>query len=536
VKHRHVAVRSGRLVAALLLFLTSAPAQAADEAKVLRLRAKQMTAEGRCAEALPVLERAHDIDPTDVGVLVLQGRCRIDQGDYRAAMAPLQEARRLEPDNGDAALFLGVAAFHAGNLSTASPALDDATRLMPDNAQAHLYYGLVLLERAEGAEAATSLERASTLDPSFDPVSTYFAGRAWEAARQRERAEKALEQVIDQAPGTPWAAEAERALNEGVVRLPGWVSLSGGFEYNTNVILQGNGVVPAPGISDESDWAGVWSLDTGTEIFRTPEWAGGIALSYFANAYGDLHDFDTQYPSVYAWLDRALNDKNFLRLTADTGYAWVGYDPFLFPIGTTLGLHTDFEKIGSGHTYFRWDRNDYKFPVITLDQPVGTPPSARNQDGNWYLGGYDHRYNVNDSLAIRGGGSIGHYDSNLEFTHTAYQAWIGARQELPCDLVFDGFFSYVRGNYANSSTFRDPVSGLFPSDDRRDNLFQVGAVLDHYITDRLVISARYRYVNNESNTRVYDYDQHVIGGFLTFELGPGRVRRRFDQTPGLTEI
>ncbi len=67
-------------------------------------------------------------------------------------------------------------------------------------------------------------------------------------------------------------------------------------------------------------------------------------------------------------------------------------------------------------------------------------------------------------------------------------------------------------------------------------IYQVGATVDHYITDRLVLSTRYRYVNESSNTDVYDYDQHVIGGYLTFELGPGRVRRRFDQTPGITGI
>ena len=197
--------------------------------------------------------------------------------------------------------------------------------------------------------------------------------------------------MIAEAPGTTWAAEAERALGEGVVRLPGWVSLSGGFEYNTNVVLRGTGVLLPQTISDEGDWAGVWSLDTGTQLFRTPEWAAGAAISYFANAYGALTDFDTQYPSAYAWLDRALGVRSFLRLTADSGYAWVGYDPFLFLIGTTLSLHSEYEKAGSGRTYFRWNRNDYRFSIDGTDLPAGVPASDRNQDGNWYLGGYDHQ-------------------------------------------------------------------------------------------------------------------------------------------------
>ncbi len=523
----------------LALLLVASPALAADEGRVLRLRAEQLAADGRCEEALPVLRRARSADPTDARAALLEGECLIRQGDYVAAIVPLTDARRLDPELGEAALYLGVAAFHAGDLDTAGPALEDAVRLLPNNAQAHLYHGLVLLDRAQATEAAASLERASTLDPSFDPVASYFAGRAWQAARERRRAEKSLKRVVAEAPGTSWADEAERALESGVGDRPSWVSLSGGFEYNTNVVLQGTGVVPAGGISNTSDWAGVWALDTGTELFRNDDWAGGAAISYFASAYGELSAFDVQFPSAYLWLDRALGESSFLRLTADSGYAWVGYDPYLLPIGTTLSLHHRTEKAGSGRAYFRWARNDYKFAIDGTDLPPvppGVTASARDQDGNWYLGGYDHRFSVSNDTALRGGVSIGHYDSNLEYTNTAYQAWIGARQELPCEMAFDGFASYTRASYANPSTFRDPNTGFFPGQDRRDNIYQVGATLERYLTDRLVLSARYRYVNDDSNTRVYRYDQHVVGGYLTFELGPTRARTRFDYNPSITDL
>jgi hypothetical protein len=57
------------------------------------------------------------------------------------------------------------------------------------------------------------------------------------------------------------------------------------------------------------------------------------------------------------------------------------------------------------------------------------------------------------------------------------------------------------------------IPGLGPK--RRDRIYQAEAELGYPVTDWLIVSARYQYTNDDSNTRVFDYDRHIAGGYIT---------------------
>jgi tetratricopeptide (TPR) repeat protein len=517
-------VRSFRwLLVAVLLLAGTGAARAADEAQVLRLRAEQLAAGDRCGEALPVLQEVRRLDPGDASAALLEGECEIRLGRYGRAIAPLEDARRLDPQLSQATLYLGIAQFKTGNLELAEKNLTEATRLFPDSAEAHLYRGLVLLERADSLEAAAVLERASTLAPqSVDPAASYFAGQAWLAAADRERGERALRNVIEQAPDTAWAREAESALANrrgSVQRRAGWGRVIGGFEYDTNVLLRGDGVLLLPGQGGQRDWRGFWGIDGGTEIFRNADWAAGVGGSYYGNAQVDLDNFDIQSPVGFAWVDRAIGSASFARLQLDAGYTWVGYDPYLFPITATLSGHHSWTEAGDGRAFFLYGRRDYRFPINTaIPCNCADPKSARDRDGNWYLAGYDHIVPLGKAL-LRGGIGVGRYDSQREYSHTAFQVWLGGRYLLPLDFAFDAYGGYTGEWYDHASTFPDPTTGFFPTKDRQDNVWRVQLELEKRITQRVSFTARYRYTNDDSNTTVYAYDRNIVGGYLTVWLG-----------------
>jgi tetratricopeptide (TPR) repeat protein len=513
------------LLAAVLLLASAGAARAADEAQVLRLRAEQFAAADRCGEALPVLQEVRRLDPGDAGAALLEGECAIRLGRYGQAIASLEDARRLDPQLSEATLYLGIAQYQTGNLELAEKNLTEAARLFPESAEAHLYRGLVLLERADTAEAAAALERASTLAPqSVDPAASFFAGQAWLAAADRERGERALRNVIEQAPDTPWAREAENTLADrrgGVQRRRGWGRVIGGIEYDTNVLLRGEGVLLLPGKGDQRDARGFWGIDGGTEIFRNADWAAGVGASYYGNAQFDLNDFDIQFPVGFAWVDRAIGDASFARVQLDAGYTWVGDDPYLLPITATLSGHHSWTEAGDGRAFFLYGRRDYRFPINDeIPAPPGVDPKkARNRDGNWFLAGYDHIVPLGKAL-LRGGIGVGRYDSQREYSHTAFQVWLGGRYLLPLDFAFDVYGGYTGEWYDHASTFPDPNTGFFPpARDRQDNIWRVQLELEKRITQRLSITARYRYTNDDSNTTVYAYDRNIVGGYFTVWLG-----------------
>jgi Flp pilus assembly protein TadD len=72
--------RALRLLAAAVLAAAALPALAADEAPVLRQRAEQLAASGRCEEALPRARRARELAPQDARAALVEGRCLLRLG------------------------------------------------------------------------------------------------------------------------------------------------------------------------------------------------------------------------------------------------------------------------------------------------------------------------------------------------------------------------------------------------------------------------------------------------------------------------
>lgn len=486
------------------------PARAADELEVVRLRAAEAAAEGRCEDALAAARDARALGPATAQLALIEGQCDMRLRRYEEAVAPLEEARRLDPSNAEATLYLGIALYHAEKPDAAERELDEAVRLLPDSAEARLYHGLVLLERADSGEAALELQRAADLDPQTEPMASYYAGRAWQAARQRDEAEQALRRVVADAPGTPWALEAERALEGSHARYrrrEPWGRVMAGMEWDSNVVLRGGGVILPSDISDEKDWRGVWFFDGGAELHRDADWAVGVRTGYYGNAQIDLTDFDTQYPTVAPWVDRALGERTYARLQPDFGYAWVGYDPYLLLTGINLSLNHAWEKAGTSVPLFRFEYRDYHFAN-------GDP--ALDRDGFDYVGIYDHEIVLPTDTFVRAGAALNYYDSDgTEYTYVGTGVRLLGRQALPWKLLMDLRFAYQHQWYENDSVF----SPLGNPKKRRDDVIFVTASLERPIWGNLKLQARYRYEDDISNVGVYDYDRHVVGGYLVYDFG-----------------
>ena len=43
--------------------------------------------------------------------------------------------------------------------------------------------------------------------------------------------------------------------------------------------------------------------------------------------------------------------------------------------------------------------------------------------------------------------------------------------------------------------------------------------LSRQLTDQLTVSARWRFIDNDSTAKVFDYDQHLVGVYLTVGIG-----------------
>jgi tetratricopeptide (TPR) repeat protein len=536
-------------MAAALVFLASVlslpvRAQATDQAEVLLLRARALASQGQCADALDLLSRAEE----GASALLLRGQCEIQVGRYGDAVASLDSAKEQDPNLRGVDLYLGIARFHQGDLEGAGTALESARTHSQDQAEFHLYEGLILLQAAESRAAATSLERARNLDPeAVEPTASYYAGLAWASADERERAEASLQRVERLAPGSAWAAEAERARRRLEEAQPGfwWLSAQAGLEYDDNVVLIGEGVRRPREITGTHDVRATWQLHGGYEFLRTRHWAAGVTGTYYGSAHFDLSRFNLEFPSLGFWLDRRFDEATTARLRYDVGYAWVD-GPFLFTQALTPSLYHDWGRRGRSQIFSRLYRYNYLYGR-TPDVPDGPgAPGARCSDVDDLVCGpvgmVESRYRNRDGWGVTSGIShsipIGIWRTELtggyryhrfsarggEYSYDAHEIRIGTSTQLPFDLTLRTLVSYSYRSFRNRSSYPDPRDLVFntqyplQNEQRRDDLHRYEIELEKGLLENVSTSLKYTYYKEHSNVAVFDYDREILGWYVTYRF------------------
>jgi tetratricopeptide (TPR) repeat protein len=537
---------------------------------------ERLAREGRCKAALPELARDRRAAPDDGRLAVLEGDCQLRLGRYPEALAAFEQARALDASLPRADLGIAVAHYHLGDIEAADRALDRAEVKLPRSAEVTLYQGLVHLAEARARQSVDYLDRSRRLDAAaVEPVATYHLGLAYALEGDRVAARRELEAVVRHWAGTPWEAEARRAL----ARLDGdgtswWASARVGFEYDDNVVLRGDDVPLADDISGEDDVLGIWTLGGGGQLFQWGRARGGLNVSYEGTAHEDLGDFDYHYPAVGAWADWQANERTLFRGIADFGYAWVNEQPFLASWRAQLSAHHDWGSAGATHLYVEgWADNffDSSERVTDADPDTGECPtgelvcgpaglderSARNRDGKAVAVGLDYSPPIptprwaGDWIEVPTlvtGYRFTRYDSRgQEYSFAAHQLHVTAETGWRWGLRTRAFASFTWRPYRNPTTYPNPddvpPAGLtfdangdlvlddqgnpvltgsvypLPGGRRREREWRFEFDLSRSFWERYTVSGRYRYVDNQSTADVYDYDRHVVGVYLQVGFG-----------------
>ncbi len=535
-------------------------ASAASRVDPRHAQAQRLVAEGRCPAALEVLSALRSSDPNDVQTLLRIARCELIEKDYEAAIGALEAAKALAPNDGEIRQQLAIALYHMDEFDAASVELETAAKLLgEERAEIALYRGLLLLHQPESKSAAAGaawLERARTLGgESVEPVASFYAGVGWSTAQDRARAREALNRVIREWPGTSWATQAERRLAElGADSRRWWGSLRAGMEFDSNVVLQGQGVPLPSEISSQRDIRGVWTAQAGTEVFRTEQWVSGAALNYSGSAYRDVTSFDTQFPGVALWLDRLLDDATTLRFAADSGYAWVAEEPFFYTYRGSLSLLRQWQEAGSSEFFVRGWHDNYLTVSDDVPGPEGGPlappplcaPPAnpvafcgppgvsesaeRNRDGNGMSIGFLHTIRIPIELPY--GAPVARfgylYDRYLsrgtEYTFQAHALSAGVWVGLPWRMTLDiaGAFAYRPYRYPTTfpnQPLAENVEYTLPTNRHRETAYAVDVVLERPITTWLSASARWHFERTDSSAEVFTYDRQILGAYLTASFG-----------------
>ncbi len=540
------------LCAFVLVCLFSSPGWGGADHKRVEYELRKRSAEVGCPETQVAIAQARKAHPESVELARLEGECDIHRFDYENASRALTDAARLDPKAENVQLYLAVSLYHLEEFDPAWTAIEAAKGHCSASAapQYELYRGLLLLQQGEQADAAAALERAAAASPGeVEPVASYYAGLSFIGLRDRKNARAAFERVAAMDGQGQWGKQATAALESVALEERNWIGAQIGVEYDSNVVLLGDGIPLAGDISRESDGRGVWFLEGGIELFDTGKWSGGLVGNYAGSAYFNLTQFDVEYPMVGGWLDRWVSDRTLVRLRYSFGHAWVDYEPFVSSQTAVLSGYHDWKKFGRTELAATWEWNDYKYDIPSVptanpadpDQclilfapcaPLGfDAQETRNRDGNGLLVGLQHEYKLDSTgtellreLRLRAGFRYRQYwAKGDDWDYSGYRFSAGFDVQLPWKIEMDGEGSWEYVPFDNPSSYPTPplpngVPYTVPTSDRLDEVGRFTLLLSRPITRNIEVSARYFYIRNNSNVAVFDYGRHIVGTYLSFDL------------------
>jgi tetratricopeptide (TPR) repeat protein len=168
---------------------------------------------GQSAQALPYLQAAQKLDPSNPALLAEIGGAYAAQNDLMNAENAFTEAVRLAPK--DPQFWLLLARFHVDNewkvAELGLPAARMAVGLNPESAPAHDALGYALVVSGDLVNGRESLERALQLDPNL-AAAHYHLGLYSAIQNNAAEARAALERALALDPEGPYGNLALKAL------------------------------------------------------------------------------------------------------------------------------------------------------------------------------------------------------------------------------------------------------------------------------------------------------------------------------------
>lgn len=169
----------------------------------VQIRAERAYAEGRYAEAIPLLEAWLRDRPDDGDARVRLGWARYRLGEFHRADAVFREAVRRDPASRDARTGLGYARLQLGDTAGAAAAFREVLAVEPDHRDALRGMGLAARRDpgesllADGLAAARRLESLGPADAEAALVRAALERRSGGPGETRRRPDAARSQPLD---------------------------------------------------------------------------------------------------------------------------------------------------------------------------------------------------------------------------------------------------------------------------------------------------------------------------------------------------
>jgi Flp pilus assembly protein TadD len=162
--------------------------------------------------AKPHLERAIELFPDFVEARNELAVARMKGGDVAGAEILLRRAIAIDPAAPRPQMNLGLCLYRQGLYAQAAAPLERAIQLEPGNYRSHLLLGITLVMAGDDPRAEPTLLKAYELGGTSAARAQYYLARFYTRKKQYDRAARALETYLADAPADPYAGELRTTL------------------------------------------------------------------------------------------------------------------------------------------------------------------------------------------------------------------------------------------------------------------------------------------------------------------------------------
>ena len=390
----------------------------------------------------------------------------IESGDYKAAEIEFRSASREKPGDPNATLYLGVSLSRGGK-DEAETVLKEAVRLSPGNPRAPFELGFhyYILDR-------------------YDAATEYF------------------EKAARMAPGTEVSRNAESfltAMKEKGARKRWSLNLSGGLQYDSNIIASPDDRPLPTSISGQSDWRAVFLLKGRYTLFSGKIGDLSAGYSLYQSYHQNLVDFNINQsvPDLKGTLNLApwLTFRGMY--SHESTYLGGGQYSFAHTINPSIVIREG-EKYYTVLDY-RWNKTQYrngKFFLTNSDRTGADIAYVITQNANLYK-------------TVQGRAGFAYDEDRTRkdyWDYNGYRMFAGLTFLLPYKSFLDVSAEIYRKKY----NAEYPGTGVLKRDTVRTYSVNAGIPL----STRYTVVAGYTYTDTASNVADFCYRRNVTGLFL----------------------
>jgi len=396
-------------------------------------------------------------------------------------------------------------AYKQGNYAEALRELEALLLRFPDDPTVLRYIGMANFKLGRFDDAARSFERGIGVDPDRGAL-RYWLGATYYELRRYEDAREQFRESITRAPGSTYAANAERFLaaveqkiaGGGAAARPWSVGLMAGLHYDDNVSLAPSGDTDSLRFFEQAG--------AGYALVDRDDWKvtveGTVYLSQHTDAAVD--DFDLRSYEAGLAVARVVR-LGGMPAELGVGYAYglveQGGDRFSQSHGIALSAEANptadsVTRLSYALSIDAFDNDGFNAGIASRDGLYHTAALAQyvffDRRRHYLWAAYEFEHAAADGS---------NFDAN------GHTGTVGFSATLPFELNLHGSFEYAEVDYPH-----------FQGRNRRTDRIAASGGLGRALWDGLKAALSYSFADEDSNVPGLSTKRHVAGLFFTYDF------------------